>query len=336
MNDNKIVGITGPSEVGKTTLLRSTLTPLALAEPARAIARVDLDAVYSPRHLMRRWLRAIAQGAAGPVAFSHIAAGTEARALWPSATRRADHLVRDLLQDDYAVAFQGDREAKPSKGGEQHIARALAATARLADQRPTTLVIDHLESPELSGALDVRNLLWQIRALSQRSALRVVLACRQSAVDLAADVNAAFYGDGTWLTIEPPKLETWREIATRAPGIERIYELTGGHVWSTVLVLARMDSFKRADDAFDDAALEHQPLAARCVRRAEHAAPARSAGLYRHRQRPRAISSDPRRSEQGHRRGSHATRPRRPGVASAPADLADRQPARHAGAAARR
>jgi hypothetical protein len=268
LEDHQIVGLTGAAEAGKSRLL-ALARAQEETDTATAVVQIDLDGVYSPRHLARRWLRAIARGIAGSVAFSHIT--STQREVWPSATRRADHFVRSILRDDYETALGVRSDRQRSKGGDEDIARALAAIDRLVGVKPSIVVVDHLESPELSGALDVRRLLWQLRSTSQRSTgLRIVLACRPRAVDLAADENAAFYADGTWLTIEAPTLEAWRRVTGGGRALEEVYELTHGHFWATLLTLERLcrEPTQSPLAVFVDVAREHLSLASRCL---EHA-----------------------------------------------------------------
>lgn len=265
LTDHQFVGVTGPAEAGKTTLLRQVLARRELEDDA-AIVTVDLDGVRSNAHLAVRWLRAIAKGTAGTIAFSHIVG--LARDVWPGRTRAADHEVRDVLRDAYELAVGSRDGARELKDG---VAPAVAATKRLARMRRTTIVFDHLEACELSGALDVRDVLWQLRAASQRTKnLAVVLACRPGAVALAADEDAAFYGDGTWLTTSPPTADTWRFATDGWDPIEPICELTHGHAWSTAMMVERISGSPRlsARRAFDQLAVEQGPLAARCVQHA--------------------------------------------------------------------
>jgi hypothetical protein len=268
IDDYQVVGVTGPSESGK-----SKLSSVALAsdesEAGPAVVRVNLDGVYSPRHLTRVWLRAIAKALAGPIAFSNIVAMPGGN-LWPTDTRRADHKLREVLVDDYEVAVGRRQDRQRSKGGDEEVARALTATRRLAEE-PAVVFIDHLESPELSGAFDVRAFLWQLRALSQAMpSLRIVLACRPGAVDLASDREAAFFGDGTWLTVAPPSLDEWLSATQNSAAAERAYRYTEGHFSATLLTLERArNPMEGVDAAFAELAREHTPLAQRSL---EHAA----------------------------------------------------------------
>jgi ABC-type cobalamin/Fe3+-siderophores transport system ATPase subunit len=267
LDDNQVVGLTGAAESGKSKLLRVALAPLEL-DANVAVVWIDLDGVYSPRHLARRWLRAVARAAAGPVAFSHMSA--LGRDMWSGETRRADHVVREVLRDAYDVVLDA-KGSERSKGGDEDIAVALAATDRLVLRTRTLVIVDHLEAPELARALDVRKLLWQLRASSQRqSAMGIALVCRPGAVDLAADENAAFYGDGAWITVEPPRPDVWRNATQGWEQLDEVLQLTHGHVWSTLLVIDRVRRDRRLSvaRAFADLALEQRRLAARCVQHA--------------------------------------------------------------------
>lgn len=263
--DNRVVGITGPAETGKSVLVRRAVAPIGL-QGETAVVHVNLEGVYSPRQLTRRWLRALAKAAAGPIAFSHIA--SLPRDAWPGKTRRADHRVRDVLGSDYALAF--DQVHGPrSKGGDEDIAVALGATARLVQTVRVILVIDHLEAPELSRALDVRALLWPVRELSQRErGLTVTLVGRRGAIDLASDSDGAFFGAGTWMTIEAPRAEVWREALNKWKALPAALQQTGGHVVSTLLLAQRAWETTDVGREFTELAVEQSGLAARSVQHA--------------------------------------------------------------------
>ena len=267
LEDNRVVGVSGAAEVGKTTLLGWMLARYS-HETGRPVVQVDLDGVYSPRDLARRWLRAAELAAAGPIASSHIAALP--RSMWPATTHRADHRMRELT-GRLAQAFE-EESARRGWGAESDVGFGIEATARLAadTEGPVILCIDHLEAPALSRALDVRDVLWHVRAMSQEHAnVHVVLACRARATALAADEDAAFYEDGTWLTIDAPTPSTWRQVDDDAP-FDEILPLTGGHVRSTLLLLERFTRDRRVSprSAFRALALEHGMLTARSVQHA--------------------------------------------------------------------
>jgi hypothetical protein len=267
LDANRFIGVTGPAEAGKTHLLRRAAASAELDRDL-AVVWVDLDGVYSPRHLARRWLTAIARAATGQVAFSHIRALQ--RDVWPRSTRRADNMLREILGENYQAAL-GAVTSERSKGGDEEVARALASTERLADLKRVLIVVDHLEAPELSRALDVRNLLWQIRATTQASnSVSIAVACRPGAVALASDENSAFFGDGRWVTVEVPRQEVWLAATGDWPPIADIWPLTDGHVWSTFLTVDRLrrDPQTHAVRAFAELAVENQPLAARSVQHA--------------------------------------------------------------------
>jgi ABC-type cobalamin/Fe3+-siderophores transport system ATPase subunit len=267
LEDNQVVGVTGAAESGKSKLLRLAVAPLEL-DTNVAVVWIDLDGVYSPRHLARRWLRATARAAAGPIAFSHISA--LGRDMWPGQTRHADHVIREVLRDNYDVVL-GAKGNERSKGGDEDIAVALAATDRLVQRTRTLVVVDHLEALELSRAFDVRKLLWQLRAASQRqSAMGIALVCRPGAIDVAADEEAAFYGDGTWIRVESPGRDVWRAATQGWERLDEVLQQTHGHVWSTLLVIDRVRRDRRLSvaRAFADLAFEEQRLADRCVQHA--------------------------------------------------------------------
>lgn len=267
LDDNRVLGVAGAAEVGKTTLLRWMLARYG-HETGRPIVEVDLDGAYSPRHLAHRWLRAVQRAVAGPIASSHIAALP--RSMWPATTHRADHRMREVtgrLMDSLE-----QESAQRGWGSQSDVGFGVEATARLAaDTRgPVVLWIDHLEAPALSRALDVRDVLWHVRAMSQEHAnVRVVLTCRTPATDIAAAEDAAFYEDGTWLTIGAPAPSTWRRMDDDV-AFDEILPLTHGHVWSTLQLLERLTRDRRVAprSAFRALAVEHGMLTARGVQHA--------------------------------------------------------------------
>jgi hypothetical protein len=110
-----------------------------------------------------------------------------------------------------------ERPTDRGKGGSDALIDALNATERLMALSNVTVVIDQVEAPELSRAFDVREALWALREFSQRARdegdLRIVLGARTAATDLAAAENAAFFGDGEWITVDVPTDETWSTVA---------------------------------------------------------------------------------------------------------------------------
>ena len=270
------VGIQGAAETGKTKLLRRAVAALSPpGSPAGAVAYISLDGVYSYRHLARRWLRAIARAAAGPVASSHISALD--RSMWPATTTAADHRIREVLRDDYAVVMGDERPAGRGKGGSDALIDALNATERLLALSNVTVVIDQIEAPELSRAFDVSEALWALREFSQHAqeegALRIVLGARTAATDLAAAEGAAFFGDGEWITVDVPTAETWSLVAMDDPPIgnggraamSRVLAVTGGHVLSTLQLYARVLLGQPLDVAVRELVVERDSLAHRSL-----------------------------------------------------------------------
>ena len=274
LREYRVVGVTGGAEVGKSTLLRSALA--RYAEPGDIpVVAVDLAGVYSPRHLARRWLRAVERAVAGPIASSHIAVLPEA--MWPSSTRRAAHRVREAVASSREALDEADE--RRGKGSIEDVAVGIDATARLATRTrgPVVLAVDHLEAPELARSLSVRDVLWHVRTMSQEhSNVQVVLACRSAGVSVATDEKGAFYGDGTWLTIETPGPEVWRRLDASV-GLDDALDLTDSHIWSTLLLIDRLQRSSRlsARRAFNALVAEHHDLVARAV---QHSAALHAAG----------------------------------------------------------
>jgi len=276
IQNSHFVGIQGAAETGKTKLLRRAVAALSPpGSPAGAVAYISLDGVYSYRHLARRWLRALARAAAGPVAFSHLDALD--RSMWPNSTTAADLRVREVLRHDYSVVMGDERPTDRGKGGSDALIDALNATERLMALSNVTVVIDQVEAPELSRAFDVREALWALREFSQRARdegdLRIVLGVRTAATDLAAAENAAFFGDGEWITVDVPTAETWSFVAMDDPplgnggraAMSDVLAVTDGHVLSTLQLYARVLAGQPLDVAVRELVVERDGLAHRSL-----------------------------------------------------------------------
>lgn len=265
-----VVGLQGPAHVGKSTLLRRLLH--ARDAPWGSPVLVDLDGAYSIDQLHWIILRGLARAIADPIAFSHIT--TLDRSVWPSAARRDALAISRELGDLATVAL--DAHGAPP-GLKTSTGAVLEILGRMSRTRALSVVIEHLEAPSITARhpVDVGELLWQIRGVAQRrELLQVVFTARSSAVELATGPNAAFHGDGRWITLTPPDLALWTQVMDLleepADGLATCVELTGGHVPTMIRLLAdtRARTHEGAWQAFDDLSSQGIPYAARCV---EHA-----------------------------------------------------------------
>jgi hypothetical protein len=65
---------------------------------------------------------------------------------------------------------------------------------------------------------------------------------------IAADPDAAFYGDGQWLTLGRPSSGIWEKVAqttARPVNLGAIIELSEGHIPTALSLLARPDTEPR-------------------------------------------------------------------------------------------
>lgn len=266
-----VVGLHGPSQVGKSTILRQ-----ALRDPASPWGDpliVDLADAYSSGQLQWILLRGLARVIAGPSVFSQM---TELdQSAWPSEVRSAALAVGRELGDLTDMAL--DNRGAPA-GLDNSLGEILEIVGRIARSRPLSLVVEHLEAPGLTPrhSVDVEELLWQVRAVAQRRRkLQVIMTARFPAVSLAAGPHSAFHRDGRWIALDAPDRTAWLHVAHRlgpeyVDGASSAIDLCAGHVPTMLALLAddrgRTGSEMRA--AFDEMVGERGPYVARCL---EHA-----------------------------------------------------------------
>jgi hypothetical protein len=266
-----VVGLQGPAHVGKTTLLRRAMQ--GHGTPWGAPVMVDLDGAFSASQLRWTLLRSLARTLVDPISFSHVT--TLDRSVWPSRARVAALTIARELGDLADVALD---DRGPPRGWDVSTGQILEIVGRMSRTRPLTLVFEHLEAPSTTARhpVDVDELLWQVRAVSQRRPkLQVVMTARQPAVEIAAGARGAFHGDGRWITLSPPDVSMWMQVAALlgdgvSAGVPACAELSGGHVPTMARLLADRRSWN-ADGprrVFDELSMHSVPYAARCV---EHA-----------------------------------------------------------------
>lgn len=231
-------GLVGEAEVGKTGILSAALRHLAYR--GRTVIEIDLDGAWSPNRLAWRWSIELARAAIGTAALSHIH-GLD-RSMWPASTRSAVLSLPSALGEPTASLALA---AQPPNGiGRDTVLDApVQATIRFARARSelVVLALDHLEMPSASGlrSPDVAQLLWSLRAPGQQvENLRVVVATRPVAQELASGREAAYHQFGRWLTIQPPTADEFADVSgVPTAWCARVLRQTDGHPSSTVEIL---------------------------------------------------------------------------------------------------
>lgn len=266
MLEEGFLGISGEGGVGKSTLVRRAEAMLTL-EGRASVVHLNLGGAYSLAKLVARWRHALLRAVAGPIAVSH--ASALPRESWPASTEGAMLSARSHLGRDFEAALR----ASPRKGERPESIRApLDMTVALAEGgRPCVLVIDHLDAPLLSSRHPIvpRDLLWQVREAAQRTrSLRVVVVCAAGSELIAARDDAAFYGDGRWMTIRAPEPDHWASAGAAAgvPVSRDLLRLGRDHVEATLQLLrASLEHGLGARETFASLAGTQGEHASRCL-----------------------------------------------------------------------
>ncbi len=267
MVEDGFLGITGDGGVGKTVLTGRVAALLNAAGTARVVS-VDLLGAYSMAKLIARWRHALFQTVVGHPAASQVAALD--RSFWSAATQHAVLAARELFGDQFDAALT---EQPPRSAAPADLSEPLEITARFAERSPApcVLLIDHLQAPLLTSRHPVhpRDMLWQIRSAAQAEPkLHVVVVCAPGSEELASDAQAAFYGDGTWLTVTAPSPARWTEAAVNArTAVDPAWvELGRRHVPTILGMLrARESGVRDSREAFRAVAESQHEHASRCV-----------------------------------------------------------------------
>ena len=198
---SNVVGVVGEAEVGK-----SALIGCAMREHTIRPMRIDLYDAASQAHLSWLIARALAGQVLSPTHRSLLAGAPD---LAPSDARGAMLELQRRIGPGLAQLALADTPSLDIP-----VEQAVRAIGTLADDRPATLWIDHIESPSLTTRhpVDSQAFLWGIRELAQRVPLQVVLSLNTAALKETQGSSAAFHQDGTWVTITRPAPITWAAV----------------------------------------------------------------------------------------------------------------------------
>jgi hypothetical protein len=200
---NRIVGVLGEAEVGKTETLEQALSGYG-AHPLR----LDFDSVASESHIAWLIARAAVVGVLGP----HDASLLHAEALAPTSLRRRR---LDLVRLT-SPAFVDESQAEWPTGS-LSLPEALSGLDRVAETSTELLVwIDHIETPLLTPRhpVSVDAFLWSMREMTQRhESIRLIVSCRSAAESTVLGTRAALHQNGRWFTLGRPSLTSWLHVA---------------------------------------------------------------------------------------------------------------------------
>lgn len=262
---NRVVGVLGEAEVGKTETIRQAL---GHSSPELSIVRLDLDGAAGEEHLAFQLAREIARAFLGPAEFSTLKVG----ALVPASIEAQRVELADLLGVDGL-----DEALRDWPSGHFQLSRALEALEALARVRDAFLWIDHLEAPGLTPRhpLDLDRVLWAAREMVQRlPRLGIVLSGRDAVEGRILSREAAFHQQGWWLTLDNPPAEAWRRVAAglKVPAeiATELAELTDGHPETMLLALLELSGPVRrnADEVLRYLASAAGALTARAMQHA--------------------------------------------------------------------
>lgn len=268
LREQRVVGVLGEAEVGKTHTIRQALTVLG---GDVSVLYLDLDGAAGDGHigflLAKQVARALLRGAD----LSLLSVGV----LVPARVERRRLELAEIL------GLEGMEEAlREWPSGGYSSAAALHGVEALAGQRDLILWIDHVEAPQLTPRHPVQTdrLLWGIRELSQRrERMRVVVSAREGMEDRLVGQQAAFHQHGQWLSLNVPTPVMWAEAADQL-GIStrtarELAVLTGGHPQTMLLALVTLKLAdggwpSHAEDVLGELVAHDDGLAARAVQHA--------------------------------------------------------------------
>lgn len=260
LRSDELVGVVGDAGVGK-----STLVDHVLGQPGTI--KVDLNLAASYEQLAHQWALSIASKTMEATVIKELAYYEPEH--WSLATHRELAVFAEDAGGDVAEHLTRPNRERRKLDHREMLSALVRATARVYGTRDSVLLLDHLEAPGLSfrHPVDVAELLWQVRAITQYGdALRVVLVCRPPAVDLAVDSSSAFYGEGRWITVARPTAQQFATASGQPLAVvEEILRFTHGHVTATIDVLMRVNGRRKIFGIVQEVAREQRDLARRTI-----------------------------------------------------------------------
>lgn len=268
LSNQRIVGVLGEADVGKTQTIRQALSML---DGGARTVYLDLDGAAGDGHVGFLLAKQVARALLGGVDLSLLNAGV----LVPARVERRRLALVETL------GIEGMEESlREWPSGNYGSASALRGVEALAERADLVLWVDHVEAPRLTPRHPVKadRLLWGIRELSQRhDHVRVVVSAREGAADQITGPRAAFHQQGRWMSLDVPTASMWRDVADRL-GVstrtaQELTALTDGHPQTMLLALVTMKLAdggwpSRAEDVLGELAAHDDGLAARAVQHA--------------------------------------------------------------------
>lgn len=263
---NRVVGVLGEAEVGKSETIRQAI---GSSSPNLSIFRLDLDAAASDEHAAFLLAKAIASTLLGPAAFSTLKGGV----LVPAAIESRRVELANLL------GVLGLEEAlRDWPSGRFPLRASLAALEAVARRQTSIFWVDHLEAPTLTPRhpFDLDKFLWAIREMTQRlPALSVLLSGREAIEGRILGSEAAFHQQGQWLSLDCPPSEAWQKLAAGfgvpSAAVADLEAQTGRHPATMMLALLKMseeDPQRGAHEVLRELAASDTGLAARAMQHA--------------------------------------------------------------------
>lgn len=268
LTEQRVVGVLGEAEVGKTQTVRQALSTFG---GDIRVVYLDLDGAASDEHVGFLIAKQVARVLLAGADLSLLAAG----ALVPTRVEGSRVALAEILGID------GMEEAlREWPSGHYGSVAALKGVEALAGQRDLVLWVDHVEAPRLTPRHPVKadRLLWGVRELSQRKeSVRVVVSAREGIAGQITGPRAAFHQQGQWLSLDVPTPSMWRKVADRIEvpvrAAQELSALTGGHPQTMLLGLATVGLSNggrrfRAEEVLGELAAHDDGLAARAFQHA--------------------------------------------------------------------